>query len=199
MSDLHLIESTLARTAQRRRLERGFRRLWEGLFWGAAVWLVFLAVYKLFPIPAQYASFSWALMPAGALLGFFWGWSRPLTLSQTARWVDGERKLQERLSTALEISKTEREDAAWKTLIVSDAAKAVSGLNPKELLPFHLPKVARWALLLLVLGVGLGFVPEYRSKTYVQAKQDAEAIKQTGRELASLTKKNLQVRPPAIE
>src|SRR5262245_6734609 len=105
MSDLHLIETTLARTAQRRRLERGFRKFWEGLFWGAAVWFVFLAAYKLAPIPAKYAGLSWIVLPASALIGFLWGWSRPVTLAQTARWIDGQRKLQERLSTALEIGK----------------------------------------------------------------------------------------------
>jgi hypothetical protein len=199
MSDLHLIESTVARTARRRRLERGFRRSWEGLFWGALAWLVFLMAYKLTPIPLQYARWSWVVLPVSALLGFLWGWSRAVTLAQTARWIDGKQKLQERLSTAMEMGKTNRNEGEWKTLIVTDAAKMASALNPKELLPLRFPKLTRWALVLVVLGVGLGFVPEYRSKAHLQAKQDAEAVKQTGRELASLTKKNLQARPPAIE
>jgi len=199
MSDLHLIESTLVRTAQRRRLERGFRRLWEGLLWGAAAWFIFLAAYKLLPIPKEYVAKAWVVLPVSAMLGFLWGWSRPVTLAQTARWIDGKKQLQERLSTALEIAKTEAGDSSWKSLVVSDAAKSASGLNPKELLPFRFPKSTRWALLLLILGAGLGFLPEYRSKAYLQAKQDSEAIKQTGRELATLTKRNLQAHPPAIE
>ncbi len=200
MSDLHLIESTLARTSRRRRLERGFRLGFEGLFWGAVVWFLSLAAYKLLPIPAQYIRYSWALLPLSALLGFAWGWSRQVTLAQTARWIDGQRKLQERVSTALEMSRTNQKNPGpWSALILSDAAKSVSGLNPRELLPLRFPKLSRWALLLVVLGVGLGFVPEYRSKAQIQAKQDSEAIKQTGRELASLTKRNLQARPPAIE
>ena len=198
MSDLNIIVSTLAKTAQRRRLERGLRRLWQGLFIGAATWLVFLAIYKLAPIPDVWMVYSWLILPASALAGFIFGWSRPITVGETARWVDSRRKLQERLSTALEVAKSE-EGGEWKHLIVSDAAKSVAGLNAKELLPFRLPKASKWALVLLVLGVGLGFVPEYRSKAVLTAKQDTAAIQQTGRELAKLTKRTLETRPPAME
>jgi len=198
MSDLNIIVSTLAKTAQRRRLERGFRRLWQGLFAGAVAWLIFLAIYKLAPIPEEWVVYSWIAIPAAALIGFIWGYSRPITVSETARWVDSKVRLQERLSTALEVA---RDDKAteWKSLIVSDAAKSVTGLKAKELVSFRLPKASQWALVVLILGVGLGFVPEYRSKAAAAAKQDAAAIQQTGRELAKLTKRNLQTRPPAMD
>jgi hypothetical protein len=198
MNDLHLIESTLAGTARRRRLDRALRSMWTDMFASAGAWLVLLAAYKLAPIPDFFMSLSWGIIPAGALIGFIWGWSRPVSLDQTARWVDGKRHLQERLSTALELSRT-TEDSKWKNLILSDAARSVTGLNNKEIVPLRLPRVARWALVLLVLGAGLGFVPEYRSKTFVQKQKDTEAIKQTGRELANLTKRTLQTHPPAIE
>ena len=197
MSELQLIESTLAKTAQRRRLERGFRRLWQGLFIGAATWFALLALYKLAPIPDEWIVYSWLILPAAALIGFIWGWSRPVTLADTARWVDGRRNLKERVSTALEVARNEK-SGDWKNLILSDAAKSVSNLNSREMLPLRLPAASRWALLLLVLGVGLGFVPEYRSKNYLEAQKDAEAIKQTGRELATLTKRSLLARPPAL-
>src|SRR5687768_1774477 len=198
MSELNIIVSTLAKTAARRRLERGFRRLWLGLFVGAAAWLLFLAAYKLAPIPVELVLYSWLLIPLAALIGFIWGYSRTISVDETARWVDSKVKLQERVSTALEVARDERA-AEWKNLIVSDAAKSVSTLKPKDLLPFTLPKASRWALVVLILGVGLGFVPEYRSKSSQQAKQDKEAIQQTGRELTKLTKRNLQARPPAME
>ena len=201
MSDLNIIVSTLAKTAHRRRLERGFRRLWQGLFIGAAAWLLFLAIYKLAPIPEEWVVYSWLILPVSALVGFLWGWSRTITVNETARWVDSQCKLQERLSTALEVANDEKDGkgSEWKNLIVSDAAKSVSGLNSRELLPFRLPQASKWALVLLVLGVGLGFVPEYRSKALLATKQDTAAIQQTGRELAKLTKRTLATRPPAME
>jgi uncharacterized protein with von Willebrand factor type A (vWA) domain len=53
--------------------------------------------------------------------------------------------------------------------------------------------------LLLALGTGLGFVPEYRSKAFIQKRRDAENIRATGQTLASLARHTLEVRPPVLE
>src|SRR5204863_1965253 len=198
MSDLQIIESKLAKTAGRRRLDSAFRRFWQALFWGAVVWVIFLGIYKLAPIRREFALYSWAILPVAGIFGFLFGWLRPITLAETARWIDRHKHLQERLSTALEVSKSNQNDE-WKNLVVADAAKTVASVNPKELLPFKFPRLSRWAVLLLVLGVGLGFVPEYRTKAYVQQKQDEKIIKEVGKELAQLTKRNLETHPPAME
>ena len=72
---------------------------------GALIWLLTLVAYKLFPIP------SWSLAAAGAvgllsaLVGLMIGGWRKTSVVETARWVDGKQHLQERLSTALEMSK----------------------------------------------------------------------------------------------
>jgi len=57
----------------------------------------------------------------------------------------------------------------------------------------------RWALLVLALSVGLGFVPEYRSKNFLRKKAEQQVIKEVGRQLADLTRRNLEKRPPALE
>lgn len=198
MSDIQLIESTLARTAQRRRLERAFKNLWRGLLWGACAWVLLLAIYKVAPIPDNIARFSWIVLPLGAIGGFSYGFTRRVTLAETARWIDSRKHLQERLSTALELAKTNQENE-WKSLIVADAAQTVKEVNPREMLPFKFPRASRWAVLLLIAGIGLGFVPEYRSRAYVQKKQDDKIIKEVAHELSQLTKRNLQSRPPAME
>src|SRR6185295_9809189 len=73
-------------------------------------------------------------------------------------------------------------------------------LNARQLVPFHLPKLAiRWAVLVLALAAGLAFVPEYRSKAYLQKKADQTNIKQVGKQLADLTRRDLQKRPPTLE
>src|SRR5581483_8837852 len=173
MSELQNIESTLERAARRRRRERAFRGLWQGVFVGALIWLLTLGAYKLLPVP------SWVLIGAGAaglaaaLVGMIIGGWRKISLTDTARWVDGRQHLQERLSTALEMAKGKNGGSeAWRELLVTDAASHLKEVDPRRLVQFRLPKISRWALLVLALAAGLGFVPEYRSKNYLQKQAD---------------------------
>src|SRR5207249_4109306 len=71
--------------------------------------------------------------------------------------------------------------------------------DPRKSLPYHLPRIARWSLILLVLAATLGFVPEYRSKASLQKKKEAQIIKETGKQLAELTRRTLERRPPVME
>ncbi len=198
MSGLQRIEHVLERAARRRRLDRALRGLWSGVFWGAMVFLLSLGAYKLLPIPVEILMIagcgSLAMMIAGFVLG---GWKKP-GLPDTARWVDERNQLKERLSSALEMEKIPTE-SRWKDLVIGDASNHADGLSIEKLLPFHLSKLARWSVLILVLAAGLGFVPEYRSKDYLQAKEDQEIIQETGRVLAQLSKRSLEQKPPALQ
>src|SRR5438445_4141949 len=198
MSEIQVIQSTLEKTARRCRWQRGWRRFWQGLFVGATLWLVVLAAYKLRPISEQTfmvaGAIAVALMPISFLAGF---WRRP-TLIETARWVDDRQHFQERLSTALEVAASPKA-GTWRDLVLSDAAGRAREFDPRKFLPLHLPLITRWALLMLVLAFTLGFVPEYRSKAYLQKKKEAQIIKDTGRQLADLTRRALERRTPALE
>jgi hypothetical protein len=198
MSEFQVIQTTLERAVMRRRWARALRGLWVGLLVGASLTLLILGIHHLVPLPLGMVTFA-ALIPLpcmalGLIVG---GWRKP-DLKQAARWLDGRQHLQERLSTALEVS-SQGEAGSWRDLIVADAARHASKLDPRELLPFHLPKTTRLALVLLALGAGLGFLPEYRSKALQQKKADAQNIKETGRLLVELTRHNLERRPPALE
>jgi myosin heavy subunit len=59
--------------------------------------------------------------------------------------------------------------------------------------------VSRWALVVLALTAGLGFVPEFRSKAYVQKQNEQKVIQEVGKQLTDLTKRSLQNRKPALE
>ncbi len=197
MNELLSIESAVRRTACRRRWQRAFRGGWEGLFAGSLLWLVALGLWKLFPIPL--AMLGWAglglvLCPlGGALLAAH---RRP-SLAESARWLDQRLHLQERLSTALELG----QDAAtheWRQLVWADAAKHARQIDPRQLLPFTLPRASRWALLVLAVSAGLGFVPEHRSQAHRQGQADAAIVNDTGRILAGLTRRELDERKPAL-
>jgi len=198
MTELHLIESTLESAARRRRWARALRGLWLGLFIGALIYLVALATYKLLPVPACAPVAGAMAGLAAVILGFIIGGWRRESLTTTARWVDVRQGLKERLSTALEVSARE-EAAEWRELVVADATQHVKTLDPRRLVPFSLTRASKWAVLVLVLAVGLGFVPEYRTQKFRQQQADAKAIKEVGKQLAELTRKNLDARKPVKE
>ncbi|HZV34518.1 MAG TPA: hypothetical protein VFB72_08055 [Verrucomicrobiae bacterium] len=199
MSDLQIIEATLQRAARRRRWERALRGFWQGLLIGASLWLVTLAVYKLAPIPLEVLYGVAAAGIFAALMGLVIGAWRRTSMDETARWVDVKSDLKERLSTALELSKGAKAEESWRELLVTDAAAHVKEIDPKRLVQFRLPKASRWALVVLALAAGLGFVPEFRSKAYLQKQADSKVIKDVGKQLTDLTKRSLQKRPPALE
>lgn len=199
MSELQVIHSALERAGQRRRRASALRGLWQGLFVGAIFSLILVILWHF---PLGWPSWlHWAAvaapfpcMLAGLLIG---GWRKP-ALDEVARWVDGRKHLQERLSTALEVSAAPKGDA-WRGLVVTDAAEHAKLLDIRSLLPFHLPNVTRWALALLALAVGLGFVPEYQTKHTLQRARETAHINEIGRRLAELTRRNLTNRPPVFE
>ena len=198
MSKIEVIQGVLEKTARRRRWQGAWKGFWQGLLVGGCLWAAALALFKLFPIPSTFLLYAGVAAGLAVLTGFFMGWRRRPTLPETARWLDDERKLQERLSTAWEVAAAPGSDS-WRELLVNDAAKHATDINPRALLPYRLPKTARWAFLSLALAAGLGFVPAYRTATRVQKQRDAEVIKETGRALAELTRRNLAQRPPALE
>jgi hypothetical protein len=197
MSELQNIEQALAKVVRRQRWQQGWRGFWMGLVSGAALWLLAVALYKLFPIPlaALYGSGLAAIFLAP--LGFLIASLPSPTLLAAARLVDQKENLQERLSTAMECQHLKTGDE-WRNLLIVDAAKHVGSINARRLLPWHLPKASQWALLVLALAAGLGFVPEYRTKTFIQKQREVELVKDTGRQLAELTRRSLAHNPPAL-
>jgi hypothetical protein len=159
--------------------------------------LVIIGAYHVHDLPGWLLSAAliapFVLVAAGLIVG---AWRRA-SLGQTARWVDGRQHLQERLSTALEFA-TEEQSGPWRDLVVTDAAEHAKSLDARSLIAFSLPRAARWAVLVLAITVGLGFVPEYRSKQFKQAQADKENIKEVAKQLADLTRQSLEKRAPTL-
>jgi hypothetical protein len=197
MPEIDAIRQTLAAAAGRRRWQHALNGVCRGLFFGAALWLLALAIFKLAPIP--YTVVQGAAATALVLMTLFCalGWRHKPSLAQTARWVDAREHLQERLSTALEVAQSSG-DASWKTLLLADAARFAQGIDARKLAPLRLPQISRWAVLLLALCATLGFVPEHRSKAFVENQQDAAIIKDAAKQVVTLTKHSMEQRPPAL-
>jgi DNA repair exonuclease SbcCD ATPase subunit len=197
MSDLQIIESALKTAAARDQLQRAWKGFWAGLLAGGLIWLVVFGLYKFLPLPTR-SLMAGGLVAAGVLLFsvIFSIWRRK-SLLQAARWIDEKQNLQQRLSSAWEA--VAKPDSEWKQLLVADAARHARNMNVRGLMPLRLPRVSRWALTILALGIGLGFVPTYRTKAYVKKQQDVSHMRETGKELAQFTRKQLEQRPPVFE
>src|SRR5688572_21997982 len=198
MGEMLLIEGALKRAARRRRLVTAWRGFWKGLLLGVTIWLLTFAAFKLYPIPPIALTVAPWVAVAIVLAFTLAGALKRVTLLETARWVDNQQRLKERLSTALELSKSNGE-SEWKELVVRDAADHAQQVEPRKLLPFSWPTAAKWAVLLLVLGVGLGFVPEYRSKAYKQKQKDAAVMRDVGKNLADFAKRTVEQKKPLLE
>src|ERR1044071_8964761 len=189
MNELEQIRLVLGKLARRRRWAHGLTGLWKGALVGAILLLLGLGVYKLAPIPERVLAVIGGSALAAAVIGFVAGWMKPVSLMDTARFVDGKKKFQERLSTALEVGESQV-DEAWQRLVISDAAARVKEVEPKQLLPISLTRASRWAVAVLVLTACLGFVPEYRTPAMEPARKALDEVGQLGDHFAkaSLTR-----------
>jgi len=88
VSEFQVIEFTVAQTARRRRRQRAWRGLWQGVLIGSLLLLTTLVLYKVLPLPMTVLAVGGGLfvvaVGAGFLLG---GWRREAPLT-TARWLD---------------------------------------------------------------------------------------------------------------
>jgi hypothetical protein len=198
MSELDRIENLVGQAARRRRWLRGWEGLWRGVVLGGTVWLVGLGVYKLLPVPWAVVLAAGAVGLLAMVLGFATGGWRRERLIDAALWLDRRERLKERLSSALVAGRDPRA-GEWGRLVIEDAARHTEGVDIRRMLPVRLPKASRWALLVLALTAGLGFVPEYRTKAYRQRQREREAVREAGRNLAELAKRTLERRTPALE
>ena len=173
--------------------------MWLGLLIGVSLWLASLSVYKLAPVPQTTMLWAGVIGLALPLAGLLLGLAKRFAGSDTARWLDREIGLKERLSTAVEMSDISVKTSAWSALVISDAAKAADKIEPGKLLPLRLPKVCHWTLLVLAACVGLGFVPEHRSQAHLEQQRDSAIIEDVGQNLTALTKLQVQLSPPHFE
>ena len=204
MSEIALVHELLDRTIARRRRIAGWVYLWRALLVVALAYLLVLATYKLTPLPADAVRWTALAAALAVPLAFLWGWSRPISRGEAARFLDLQAGLQERLTTALEVSGPAQPAAGewhqrWRELVVTDAATAAQQVVPQRLLPATLPRNARWAALVLALAAGLGFVPEYRSKAHQSGVATRNLLQETGRGLVQFTKREMAERKPITE
>ncbi|MBE7553796.1 MAG: hypothetical protein HS126_22245 [Anaerolineales bacterium] len=211
------------------RLHTHLTRLGRRLRWRDALRL---AVYALGPalfltvcieVAARWRSLPdrhlWAALPLEIwLLGVtLYSLLRPLTPWQTARRLDRELRLKDRLATALELEERKNgrlEDWAKNptfqpsnllTLQLADALSIAQRLTP-AMLPWHIPRRPLWwAGGLLAVTLLLAFLPNPMDAILAQqaairaaAQKQAEAVEEARRELEKSTDPTAEERAEAL-
>jgi hypothetical protein len=215
MSEQELIHTKLRAVASRLQLMAMLRFVARVGLWTCAVLLVVLGGYKVFPFPfsvVQGAFIAAAVLLVGAcVVGFL----RRVSLAAAARFADQKLSLKERLSSAVELGSYQlsvigsssheprnqqpiTNNQSLTALLLHDAAQHAQSLNPKEILPLHLPKHARWVAVLLVAIVGLAFAPEYRTAEFKEQQRAKADVKKEGEKITGLVKRIEQSTKPAV-
>ncbi|MSR65575.1 MAG: hypothetical protein EXS18_07335 [Verrucomicrobiae bacterium] len=192
MSEQELIQSKLTAVARRLQWVAVLKLMAQVAFWTCIALLVFFGAYKLLPMPFE--SVEIAFIAGGVVIvgACVFAFLRRVSLSSAARFADQKLSLKERLSSAIEItsdSALSTQHSALSALLLRDAAKHAETLDPRKILPLHLPVVARWVLVCLVAIVGLAFVPEYRTAEYKERQRAKQDVKKEGEKLVSLVKR----------
>lgn len=201
MDPLPVIRAALRGLARRRRWANALHGFCRGALVGVLIWVVALAAYKVAPLPTQAPGVG-ALIGVGvALIAAALGAARRVTLIETARGVDRTMQLQDRLSTALELSEAapSATGEAWRDLVLRDAAAHAGRFEPSKLVPLGFPRPGVWALAGLLAGLVLACVPEYRTRAQLERAQDASLIAETAREIAGLARRSLEERKPVLQ
>ena len=173
--------------------------MWLGLWIGVCLWLVAIVAYKLMPVSESIV--FWVVITGLALplAGLAVGLAKRFAARDTARWLDQETGLKERLSTAVELTESDAKNSEWSNLVIRDAARAASEIEPKKLLPLRLPALCNWILMVLIACFALGFVPEHRSKAYLDQQRDNANIEEVGTHLENLTKWQVKENQPHFD
>lgn len=198
MSEQELIHSKLRTLARRLQRDAVLNFVAKVALWSCLGLLVVFGLYKVLPLPFTIVEAVFALAALVLIGATVYGFLRRVPLASAARFADQKLSLKERLSSAIEIA-SNGGSVPMSDLVLRDAARHAEQLNPKEVLPLHLPRSARWVVLSLIAIVGLAFVPEYRTAEFKERERVKHDLKEEGEKLASLVKKIEQnTRPAAL-
>lgn len=123
--------------------------------------------------------YIWALIVLGGIVGLAVGWTRQITPLVAAQIADERAGLQERLSTAVELSNRNATGEVAEAQI-ADAARHAGELRPGEVLPWRPPHQARYLVTAVALLLAAIYVPELSIFHSRQDLLDRKAMQDEG-------------------
>lgn len=198
MTDIQKIESTLKRGQLKLFASNCWATAWKALVAGSGAVIIWIVLYKLCPIPEDYYLPGIYISASVIFLIILIKYLRYPSKGKTAVFIDQSQKLQERISTVLEWKDSQLQ-SPWTNLMLKDTLSKIDSIDWNHLIKFQFPKSALWSVILILAILGLGFVPEYRTKSFVEKQKFNEISKETGKELAKILNSKLEQRPESAE
>ncbi|MCD8534126.1 MAG: hypothetical protein LR011_04770 [Verrucomicrobia bacterium] len=198
MSDADIIRQAIKKAQNQLLLHLMWTSLWKGLVWGGLIALIWIIAFKLLPLDLKIWDVGFKLAALAALAV---SWIQVLrhrpNFKSAAIYLDQKKKLDERLSTFLEMSQKPTA-SPWQTLLQQDAVRSLQKVDWKNLVAWKFPVPGRWAVLLMIACSGLAFVPEYRTQAFRDEQTAQEIVQDHGKELVKLLTQTYENRPKAI-
>lgn len=152
--DASRLTEPLTSVRLRQQFQRGLQLATTGALAGAAIGIVLLVLQRAEIIAATAA--PWMCLLVGTVLGGCVGLLWPTSWKSTADLVDQKYDLKDRVLTALDFlaGRQSATNDSLRSLQVADALEHVDRVDPSEVLPYRLPRLAiPAALAVLVMGV----------------------------------------------
>lgn len=174
--------------AMRRRIRLLVAQQWLclGLTFAALAGLLLVIATKL-QWWTDAIDYLWALLLVGAVTGLIIGWTRRITPMVAAQIADERAGLKERLSTAVEIAASEDRSPIAQAQL-ADAAEHAQGLQISRVLPWRMPRQARYLAGAVALLLAVIFVPELSIFHSRQEQLDREAMRKEGQRIQRIAK-----------
>jgi hypothetical protein len=157
-----------------------------GLTVAAVAGLLFVAATR-FRWWTDAVDYLWALFLVGGAAGLLYGWSRRISPLVAAQIADERAGLKERLSTAVELSRTQsRSEIA--TAQIADAAGHAGTMNAAQVLPWRVPTQIRWLVAACAVLAAAIFLPDLPIFHSPQDRLDRAVMQTQGAQLQRVAK-----------
>lgn len=157
-----------------------------GLTGAAVAGLLFVASTR-FRWWTDAVDYLWALFLVGGVAGLIYGWTRRISPLVAAQIADERAGLKERLSTAVELSRTETRSEIADAQI-TDAAGHAKELDPAKVLPWRVPQQIRWLAAACAVLAAAIFLPDLPIFHSPQDRIDRAVMQTQGAQLQRVAK-----------
>ena len=162
----------------------------RGLVIGTLLAVILMIVSKFAPMGIDLIRASLSLVVGGLLVGAVAALFKPITMFDAAFSADVKLGIKERLTSALEFAKHKDENPLIPALI-QDAERHAVKIKPTRDFPIRFPREIVYGLILIMLTVGLYFVPPWQyvfasdddRQEYVNVAAEAERVRQLAQEI----------------